>query len=119
MPSLIFDIAKKGGPYVAIVVIGIYAYILHLKLATCDIQLSNATQANHAYEEKTKKQDKSITKAHDKEVKSTALMKTLQEKINAQTKKSNEKLKGFITDAPKNLDCIAGVQWTIRQSRGL
>ncbi|MHB8372213.1 MAG: hypothetical protein ACYDBI_05840 [Thermoplasmataceae archaeon] len=117
--SLIWDIVKKGGPYAAIAALGLYAYILHLKLVDCEAHLAMATLANHQYVAVTKSQDKSIEAAHAAELRLNLTLSAFQQAINQQTKADNARLRRFVARTPKGLDCQSGVIWTVKHSGGL
>jgi len=117
--SLIFTILKKGGPYAVILVLGIYAYTIHLKLLTCQADLSMAKMANDAYEKQTKDQDKSIEAAHAAEVRLRKTMAEFQKEVNKSSAREERKLVRFVKNSPKGLDCQSGVIWTMKHSGGL
>ncbi len=116
--SLVMDVAKKGGPYVAIAVLVGLLYMEHLKILACDAERASLSLANKQFQAMVSDQNKKIMVYHDTTEKIKARMQVLQARIDTQDRKTHTKILRIVENAPKGT-CEQAIQWAVKESNGL
>lgn len=116
--SLIFGLLKKGAPYIIIGILGVYAYIAHLRLVDCQAHMQMAVLANHQMEQGILSQNKAISK----EWKETQFLQTQMDAQNLQLasriRKTKEKVRKILAH-PYIGSCSGAIDSFVKETRGI